>query len=340
MSAAHPTVLAEATDLAKRWADGAGLQPFSFTLASGELVVVRGRSGSGKSTLLALLAGWITPDGGRLARVGPWAAPGVERTWKGTAILPQVIGTIAELTSIENVSLPLRLSGSSRHTAETRAREILGQLDLIRRGRPGGVRHLARPATADRAGSCGRHRPDRAAGRRADQPSGRRPHLHRSSGSCERWSTAEPASWLPATITPSPTWPIGSSTSTAEVPTSARHGDQDHPSGNHHQADKDLDHPIAPCRCLAVSPRVHLPRPTDLHVPRRRRSWDAASRGHQSEPEQHQQHPDGDHATGDLQQILQTRRRLDSLGARDEDPIVAEHVGDDAEALRAGRVEA
>lgn len=130
MSAAPATVLAEATDLAKRWGDGAGLQPFSFTLASSELVVVRGRSGSGKSTLLALLAGWITPDGGRLARVGPWATPGVERTWKGTAILPQVIATIAELTSAENVALPLRLSGSARRPAEARAREILGQLDL------------------------------------------------------------------------------------------------------------------------------------------------------------------------------------------------------------------
>jgi ABC-type lipoprotein export system ATPase subunit len=123
-------MLAEATDLAKRWADGAGLQPFSFTLSSSELVVVRGRSGSGKSTLLALLAGWIAPDGGRLVRLGPWAANGVERTWKGTAILPQVIAPINELTMTENVALPLRLSGSARSAANARAREVLDQLDL------------------------------------------------------------------------------------------------------------------------------------------------------------------------------------------------------------------
>ncbi len=72
-------VLAKATDLTKRWFDGAGLQPFSFTLLSGELVVVRGRSGSGKSTLLSLLAGWIAPDAGRLVQIGPWAVAGVER---------------------------------------------------------------------------------------------------------------------------------------------------------------------------------------------------------------------------------------------------------------------
>ncbi len=123
-------VLARATDLAKRWADGAGLQPFSFTLSSSELVVVRGRSGSGKSTLLALLAGWITPDGGALTRLGPWGSGGFDRTWKGTAILPQVIATIAELTMTENVALPLRLTGSPRQPAHERARLLLDQMDL------------------------------------------------------------------------------------------------------------------------------------------------------------------------------------------------------------------
>jgi len=123
-------VLAEATDLAKRWADGAGLQPFSFTLSSSELVVVRGRSGSGKSTLLSLLAGWIEPDGGELVRLGHWGVAGVDRTWQGTAILPQVIATIAELTTTENVALPLRLSGMSRDAANARARDLLRQLDL------------------------------------------------------------------------------------------------------------------------------------------------------------------------------------------------------------------
>jgi len=106
--------LAEATDLAKRWADNAGLQPFSFGLWSNELVVVRGRSGSGKSTLLALLAGWTPSDGGTLVRLGPWAERGVDRTWKGTAILPQVIAPIMELTMTENRAVAGTASGSLR----------------------------------------------------------------------------------------------------------------------------------------------------------------------------------------------------------------------------------
>jgi putative ABC transport system ATP-binding protein len=122
--------LAEAIDLAKRWDDEAGLKPVSFTLSQGELVVVRGRSGSGKSTLLALLAGWVAPDDGRLIRLGPWGENGVDRTWRGTAILPQVIAPIVELTMTENVALPLQLSGLARNVAHTRARAMLDQLDL------------------------------------------------------------------------------------------------------------------------------------------------------------------------------------------------------------------
>ena len=123
------TTVAVATDLARTWGSGTGLAPVSFTLSVGELVVVRGRSGSGKSTLLALLAGWIEPDGGRLDRAGPWSG-GVARTWAGTSILPQVIAPIAELTTLENVALPLRLGGSSWAEAKARARPLLRDLDL------------------------------------------------------------------------------------------------------------------------------------------------------------------------------------------------------------------
>lgn len=122
-------MLASATDLAKSWGAGTGLAPVSFALSVGELVVVRGRSGSGKSTLLALLAGWIEPDAGRLDRAGPWS-DGVARTWAGTAILPQVIAPIAELTTLENVALPLRLRGASWAESASRAGSLLRDLDL------------------------------------------------------------------------------------------------------------------------------------------------------------------------------------------------------------------
>lgn len=45
---------------------GFGLEPFNFSLKSGECVFVVGGNGSGKSTFLKLLTGLYTPDGGRI----------------------------------------------------------------------------------------------------------------------------------------------------------------------------------------------------------------------------------------------------------------------------------
>ena len=74
--------------------------------------MVRGRSGSGKSTLLALLVGWCEPDGGTIERIGAWAEGGAWRRWDRTAIVPQVLSPLAELSVAENVELVLRLAGS------------------------------------------------------------------------------------------------------------------------------------------------------------------------------------------------------------------------------------
>ncbi len=216
MSANAP-LIAEATDLAKRWADSAGLQPVSFTLSSSELVVVRGRSGSGKSTLLALLAGWIAPDGGTLVRLGAWGANGIDRTWRGTAILPQVIAPIAELTMTENVALPLRLSGSTRHVAGEHARQMLDRLDL--------TDEADRAASDASLGQQQRMALARAAVVEpivllADEPTS-----HQDAGHIAtvlellaiRGRRRNAASSSPATIRPSPTSPTVCSTSTAET---------------------------------------------------------------------------------------------------------------------------
>ena len=116
--------------LAKRWDATSGLAPVSFSAGMGEIVLVRGRSGTGKSTLLALLAGWCEPDGGTIDRVGEWADQGGWRRWDRTAVVPQVLSPLAELSVAENVELVLRLLGAQRQVAEPQAAEVLAQLDL------------------------------------------------------------------------------------------------------------------------------------------------------------------------------------------------------------------
>jgi putative ABC transport system ATP-binding protein len=90
----------------------------SFDIAPGESVAIVGASGAGKSTLLALLAGLDLPSSGRVLLDGQDLAQLDE---DGRARLrAQRVGFVFQsfhlipaLTALENVMLPLELSGSS-----------------------------------------------------------------------------------------------------------------------------------------------------------------------------------------------------------------------------------
>jgi putative ABC transport system ATP-binding protein len=116
--------------ITKRWDAVSGLAPLTFAARPGELVMVRGRSGSGKSTLLALLVGWCEPDAGIIHREGSWAAGDRWRLWESTAIVPQVLSPLAELSVAENVGLVLQLAGRRREEARDQTRAVLEALDL------------------------------------------------------------------------------------------------------------------------------------------------------------------------------------------------------------------
>jgi putative ABC transport system ATP-binding protein len=117
-------------NVSKRWGGSSGLEPISIDLASGELIVVQGRSGSGKSTLLAILAGWCEADHGSVVRFGEWAVADAWREWRHTAVVPQVLANVAELSVCENVAMPLRLAGATPHEAMATADDVIGRLAI------------------------------------------------------------------------------------------------------------------------------------------------------------------------------------------------------------------
>jgi putative ABC transport system ATP-binding protein len=112
------------------------LRDIDFTLAARETAAIVGASGSGKSTLLSIIAGLDTPSQGtvRLAGQDIFALSEDDRA----ALRAQKVGFVfqsfqlmANLTALENVMLPLELSGT--RGARALATDMLGRVGLGQR---------------------------------------------------------------------------------------------------------------------------------------------------------------------------------------------------------------
>ncbi|HJP84890.1 MAG TPA: ABC transporter ATP-binding protein [Gemmatimonadaceae bacterium] len=113
------------------------LRDVSFTIRQGEFVAIVGPSGSGKTTLLGLLAGLDTPTRGTvlldesdLTRLSENQRARLRGEKVGFVF--QTFQLIPTLTALENVQVPLELSGSDG--AVERARDLINRVGLSGRG--------------------------------------------------------------------------------------------------------------------------------------------------------------------------------------------------------------
>ncbi|MBD9359159.1 ABC transporter ATP-binding protein [Methylomonas fluvii] len=112
------------------------LSSVNLIINPGESMAIVGESGSGKSTLLSLLAGLDTPSTGRVVVNGRDLTKLDE---DGRALLRnELVGFVFQsfqllpgLTALENVMLPLELSGHAQ--AATAARALLDRVGLSQR---------------------------------------------------------------------------------------------------------------------------------------------------------------------------------------------------------------
>jgi putative ABC transport system ATP-binding protein len=112
------------------------LQDVSVNIASAQLAVIVGKSGSGKSTLLNLLTGIDRPTAGRVVIAGEAIHDLNEdqrAAWRGRhlGIVFQFFQLIPTLTVLENVLLPMELSGQiPARQRKARALALLEQVDI------------------------------------------------------------------------------------------------------------------------------------------------------------------------------------------------------------------
>ncbi len=111
------------------------LSNLSFSVKEGESIGLTGVSGCGKSTLLHILAGLDLPDSGEVNFNGKDIVL-LDRDDRATfrnkniGFVYQFHHLLPEFSAIENVALPLWLSGKSKENSFKEAKDILDKVDL------------------------------------------------------------------------------------------------------------------------------------------------------------------------------------------------------------------
>jgi lipoprotein-releasing system ATP-binding protein len=114
------------------------LKGVTLAVSEGESVAVVGSSGSGKSTLLHCLGGLDKPSAGTVSLLGHavFSVPEATRNRlrnESLGFVYQFHHLLQELTSLENVAMPLLIGGVSAHVAREKAGEWLEAIGMQER---------------------------------------------------------------------------------------------------------------------------------------------------------------------------------------------------------------
>jgi len=124
----------------KRYPGGhEALRSVVFTVDTGEMAFVTGHSGAGKSTLLKLVAAIERPTSGSVIvngqNVGAMKAGAIPYLRRNLGLVFQDQKLLFDRSVLENVLLPLQVTGYPRREAAKRARAALDKVGLLQRER-------------------------------------------------------------------------------------------------------------------------------------------------------------------------------------------------------------
>jgi lipoprotein-releasing system ATP-binding protein len=128
----------EVKDIRKSFGELEVLHGVSLTVSEGEIVSIVGASGAGKTTLLHIMgslmpadSGEVIIDGVSLASLSDDALS--EFRNKRIGFIFQSYHLLPEFSAMENVMMPMLISGVKRRVAEERARELLAMVSMSHR---------------------------------------------------------------------------------------------------------------------------------------------------------------------------------------------------------------
>ncbi len=124
-----------AENLFKKYSNLTVVNGVSLSIAGGEIISVTGPSGAGKSTLLHLLGGLDKPDSGqvKIKETDLFAMPEKKQAAfrnKEMGFVFQFHHLLPEFSAVENVAVPLWISGTGKKDALQQATEMLNVVGL------------------------------------------------------------------------------------------------------------------------------------------------------------------------------------------------------------------